>query len=390
MAQNQEEGVFQIVHKSRGKSKDKSGIVTIETAMKGLVYRTNVYLNDFLIDAKEVSCIDLASLENGSAVFKQRYLATHKSFEQQYFMDKVFANVLTTKGDYIQGEGECVVNTLIFENIIKTEVIVDEYEVDSMEVEVEPELVEDKVNFKRKYTKLHHDMVKENIIVPKFPVNTFLNPILKKFPFYKSSPMKAFFLFLVTVALVLWIVSKIICGKAIVKIVKAVGGKEASFVVKDMQKGMCVKGGGDQAVLESEKKELIYDKLYKDGYLILPEKVEFQDNSQIKTIYVKNTLDGDLIVTLNNKIVDNLESTVVTAEMLIRMLTPTRIILKPGEIGSFEFKIEKSFLQNSQIVEGPYTGKLIFEVIKVRYNQTMLNAVTFGFNVTKDQNTTKE
>ena len=110
----------------------------------------------------------------------------------------------------------------------------------------------------------------------------------------------------------------------------------------------------------------------------------------IKTIYVKNTLDGDLIVTLNNKVIDNLASKVVTPEMLIRMLSPTRIILKPGDIGSFEFKIEKSFLKSSEIVEGPYTGKLIFEVIKVRYNQTMLNGVAFSFNVTKEQNATKE
>jgi hypothetical protein len=389
MSDNLEEGIFEVVHKSESKSRDKSGTIRVETSIKGLVYRTNVYLNGFLIDAKEVSCIDLATLENGHSLFKQRYLATHYAFEQQYFMEKVFVKVLDDEGIYVEGEGKCVVNTYIFENIVKNEILVDEYEIDVYETEVEEELVNDKQNFKRKYTKLHRDVVKENILVPKFPVNTFLNPTLKKFPLYDRNPMYAFYLFIVTVFLVLWIISKIMCGRALPKLAKGIGGANASLVVRDMQKSICFKSK-DKKEVESQKRELLSDKLYKDGYLILPQKVEFKDNKQIKTVYVKNTLDGDLIVKLNNKIIDNLESVMVTPEMLINVLTPTSIILKPDAIGSFEFKIEDSFLQSGDIKEGKYSGKLVFEVIKVKYNKVMVNTVSFGFNVTKDQNASKE
>ena len=111
--------IFEVVHKSEGKSKNRTGKVYIETSVKGLIYRTNVYLNDFLIDAKEVSCIDLASLENGQSIFRDRYLATHNAFEIQYFLDKIYAKVLSDEGDYIEGDGKCSVNTYVFENIIK-------------------------------------------------------------------------------------------------------------------------------------------------------------------------------------------------------------------------------------------------------------------------------
>ena len=110
MSENVEEDIFEVVHKSEGKSRDKSGHISIETAVKGLVYRTNVYLNGFLIDAKEVSSIDLATLENGHSLFKQRYLATHYAFEQQYFMEKVFSKVLTNCSDncfFIRIRTEC-------------------------------------------------------------------------------------------------------------------------------------------------------------------------------------------------------------------------------------------------------------------------------------------
>ncbi len=388
MAEKSDSNIFGVVHKSEGRSRDKSGTITIETATKGLMYRTNVYLNGFLIDAKEVSCIDLATLENGQSVFKQRYLSTHKAFEQQYFMEKVFAKVLTTAGQYMQGEGKCTVNTYIFENIIRNEILVDDYEIDTVETETEPELVEDKVNFKRTYTRLHTQAVRENILEPKFPVNSIFNPVIKRFPLYGRNPLYAFYLFVLTVIFVLWIISQIICGKALVKITTSIAGKEAGLVLRDMQKGMCIKSKNAKEE-QSETKELIYDKLYKDGYLILPESVTFSDLSQIKTIYVKNTLDGDLIVNLNNKIIDNLDSKIVTPEMLVNVLSPTRVILKPDEIGEFEFKIEKSFLDNDQVLEGKYTGKLVFEVIKVRYNRTMVNSVAFTFDVTKEKNATK-
>ncbi len=376
----QEDSIFESVYKSDGKSKNKTGKISIETSTRGLVYRTNVYLNDFLIDAKEVSCIDLATLENGQSVFKDRYLATHSAFESQYFLDKIYIKVLSDEGNYSEGDGKCIVNTYVFENLVKNEVVVDDYEVDVAESEIEDKIVNDKKAFKLKYTKLHKDFVKDNIDIPKFPVNTFLNKTLKKFPLYDRNPMYAFYIFLATVMFVLWIISLVVCGRALPKIVKKIGGKEASLVVRDMQKSMCIRGKKE---VKSEKKELLHETLYKDGYLILPQKLVFSENRYIKTIHIKNTMDGDLIVKLNNKVIDKFDSPLVTPEMVINVLTPKSVVIKPDGIGLFEFKIEDSFLQDSSVAEGSYTGRLVFDVTKVKYNKTENKSISFTFNVVK-------
>ena len=376
------DNIFEVIHKSSSKSKNKTGKIYIETSVKGLIYRTNVYLDDFLIDAKEISCFDLATLENGQTIFKERYLATHTAFEKQYFIEKVFVKVLNDEGNYANSDGKCVVNTYIFENLIKNEILVDDYEIDVIETELESEIANDKKAFKLKYSKLHADLVRENIIVPKFPVNTFLNSTLKKFPLYKKNPMYAFYLFVLTVALVLWILSFVICGKSFAKIAKKVGGKEVGLVVKDMQKSLCVK---DKKSAEAEKKELLVDTLYKDGYLIIPQQLDFGENRYIKTVYIKNTVEGDLIVKLNNKVIDNFQNPLVTPEMIINVLTPTNIVIKSGGIGQFEFRIESSYLQDYSIAEGQYTGRLIFEIVKVNYGKIETKSVAFTFNIAKKE-----
>jgi len=384
MDNNADEIIFEIVHKSDGRSSNKVSKVFIETSVKGLIYRTNVYLDSFLVDAKEINCIDIATLDNGPSVFRERYLATHKAFEKQYFMEKVFSNVLSNKGDYIHADGICEVNTYLFENIIKTEVLVDGNEMEVEEFEVSEELLNDKKGFKLKYTKAHADFMKHNIIIPKFPVNTFLNKTLKKYPLYDSNPMHSFYLFLVSLVLVLWILSQIICGKALPKIVKKVAGKDAGLVMRDMQKSMCIRSKSKNPEDKKAVKDLLHDKVYRDGYLIIPEKTEFKNNSEIKTVYVKNSMDGDLILTLNNKVIEKFDNAIITPEMIINVITPKTLIIKPSEIGVIEFKIEDSFIKNSNIKEGTYIGKLIFEVIKVRYNTKSIKSVTFTFKVEKD------
>ncbi len=372
---------FEVVHTTYGKSKNRKDDIKIETSVKGLIYRTEVYENGFLIDAKEVSCLDLSSVDGNEKIFKDRYLATHYDFEKHYFLEKVFKKVLSTEGKYINGEGKCVVNTYIFENVIKSEVLLDDVIIDTQEVEVDKKLLDEGKSFKTKYTKQHKDLVEENILVEKFPVNTFLNGILKKFPRYKQNPMHAFYFFVATVIIILWILSMVICGKAIPKIVKKVAGKEAGLVVKDMQKSLCIKEKKSEVQEEADKKETLYEQVYKNGYLFIPQKVIFKNNKEIKTIYIKNSIDGDLIVKVNNKIVDNLKSKLVTADMLIKILTPKNIIIKPEEIGEYEFKIENSFLNSNALTDGTYTGRIVFEVIKVRYNTTQYVTVDFEFNV---------
>lgn len=383
MDKNTEDMIFEIIHKSDGRSNNKVSKVFIETSVKGLIYRTNVYLDSFLVDAKEMNCVDIATLDDGQAVFRERYLATHKAFEKQYFIEKIFSNILSDKGDYLHAEGICEVNTHLFENIIKTEVLVDGNEIEVEETEVSEELVNDKKGFKLKYTKLHADFMKHNILVPRFPVNTFLNKTLKKYPLYDKNPMHAFYLFLLSLVVVLWILSQIICGRALPKIVKKVAGKDAGLVMRDMQRSMCIRSKSNKQEDKKVVKELLYNKVYKDGYLIIPEKTEFKNNTEIKTIYVKNSMDGDLILTLNNKIIEKFDNAIITPEMIINVITPKSLIVKPSEIGIIEFKIEDSFIKNSSIAEGTYTGKLIFEVIKVRYNTKSIKSVTFTFKVQK-------
>ncbi len=379
--ENQDD-IFRVVYSSTGISKNKIGKILIETSTKGLIYKTEVFLNNFLIDAKEVTCLDLATLENGEVIFKERYLATHKAFEMEYFLEKVFVKVLTTEGNYANGEGRCTVNSYIFENIIKNEVLVDDYEIDTLETEVEESVVQDKKAFKLKYTKLHNDFVKENIVVPKFPVNTILNPLLKKYPLYKKNPLYAFYLFLLSIFLALWILSLIFCGKALIKLVQKFGNKEASLVVRDLQKTICIKEKLKGEEAEKEKKKILSERLYKDGFLFLPEKLLFKEESMIQSLYIKNSSESDLIVKLNNKIIDGLDNPLIKPNMIITLLSRKKeLILKPEEIKSFEFKIENTFLKNNFIDGGTYNGRLIFEVIQVKYNKTKIVPIEFTFTI---------
>jgi len=383
---NSTENIFEVVQKTEGKSRNKMGKIIVETATKGLIYRTHVYLDSFLIDAKEMSCLDLATLDNGPSVFRERYLATHQAFEQQYFVEKIFVPVLDDMGAYKHGTATSEVNTYTFENIIKTEVVVEGSIVDTLETEVIQQVADDKKAFKMQYIKQHDEFVRLNIVFPKFPVNTFLNPVLKKFYFYDKNPMHAFYLFLVTVAFVLWLLAQIMCGKALPKLAKSIGGKEANLIVRDLQKTMCIRTNYSKKERTEEKKELLHDKLYKDGYLVVPQALTFENISERKTFYIKNSIDGDIIVKINNKIIDNLDTPLVSAEMLINVISQKSQIIKPEGIATFEFKIESSFLNSASIEEGEYTGRLILEIIKVKYNKIEVASVDFTFNVFKDNN----
>ena len=135
MKSHNEEDIFEVIHTSKGKARNKVSNVVIETATKGLLYRTNVYLDGFLVDAKEMSCLDIATLENGGSVFKERYLSTHTAFEIQYFIEMLgndaqlltdgeeiksfeLFNKLTSK-KFIIGEEEGMESELKYLSIIK-------------------------------------------------------------------------------------------------------------------------------------------------------------------------------------------------------------------------------------------------------------------------------
>lgn len=378
-----EENIFKVIQKTEGKAKNKIDKVSIETSVKGLMYRSEVYLDNHIIDAKEVNCQDLASAEDGNFVFRERYLATHRKFEDLYLAERIFVQVLADQGDYIEGEGTCTVNTSIFENIVRHEVFVDANEIDKIEEPIDKELAENSKAFKVKYKQLHQEVLAQYIKVPKFPTNTFLNPILKKYPFYDTRPMVSLLLFLLTVAFVLWLISLLVCGKAFPKIIKKVGGKEAALVVKDLQKSFCGKAAGPDPSVEPKQvldESDVLD-LYGTKYVLLPKNLVFKKSQKIKAIYFKNNLMTDLIVSLRDRMIDDFSSPLATPDMVIKTLTETTLQVKGSDVGVFEFKIEEEFLKNTPDGRTTFTGNLVFDVIDVRAKQSDPVAVRFEYTL---------
>lgn len=381
---------FEIVKVTEGLSKNKSGRILIETSIKGLLYRSEVLLDGRLIDAKEVDCRDLSALADSNAIFEERYLSAHKSFEELYLAKKSFAKVLSDEGEYIDGEGYCLVNTYLADDIIKTEVLLDGVELDSNQFSVTKDILNDPKALKAKYLASHKNFVGKYIKVLKFPANTFLNPILKKFPLYKKNPLYSFYLFLAFVTLILWILSLILCGKAMKKIIVKVAGKEAGFVVKDLQKSMCSKAmmgeEENETGANANKNDCNKSLIYRGDFQIMPENVTFKNTLEIRPIYIKNHLTNDLIVRLIKRDIVGVNDPTITGDMIVSIISPTTLYVKPNEIGSFEFKLEDSFFKANILPTGEYSGNLVFEILGLKNNQTETMSLPFKFSIaeTKD------
>lgn len=381
MNSNVQEETFKEIRKTEGKAKNKIDKVVIETSIKGLVFRNEVYINGNLVDAKEVSCLDIASSEEKESIFKERYFSSHEKFEDLYLAEKVFIKVLSDEGEYIEDEEEqCIVTTFVYENIVKHEVFVGLNKLDVVENIVEKELSDDKTSFKNKYTQYHKEICGQYIKVRTFPTNTFLNPTLKKFPFYSTKPMYSLYMLLLTVVFVLWILSFIVCGKAIKGIVKGIAGPNAAKVVKDLQKSMCGKSNTAEDIDPNEtldEKDII--SMYGTKYLILPEHVKFKDTKEIKTLYFKNNLQTDIIVKLRTRLITDFKNPLVTPDMIVNLLTKMTLHIKGGGIGSFDFTIEEEFLENSKLKGRSFDGNLIFDVIDIKEKKNEPMAVEFSF-----------
>lgn len=378
--ENIQEENFKVVHKAEGKTKDKKGNILIETSVKGLIYRSEVYKDGYLIDAKEVTCQDLSTSENKEVIFKERYMTTHNKFEALYFAERVFLQMLSSDGDYLEGEGQCVVNTSIYENIIRHEVFLNSTEIDRLDNIVERDLVENSRAFKKEYTKQHDEMVENYIKIPKFPTNTFLNSTLQRLPFYEKNPMHSFYLFLGILAFILWVLSLIVCGKAMKKIVTKVAGKEAGMVVKDLQKSMCMK---QKITADTELTPEDVEDLFGSKYVILPEKVHITSPGHIKSVYIKNNLQVDLIVRVSDRVVSEYIGPLATADMIINVISPTTIYIKGGAIGSFEFKVEDEYLINSNLEKG-FKGHLVLDVMNVKEKVPEPVAVEFFYLIEEE------
>jgi len=371
---------FEVIKVTEGESKQKNGIILIETSLNGLIYRTDVYLNKHLIDAKEVDCKDLASLSDYKQVFESRYLATHSDLEERYLAKKVFKRVLSEEGSYIDGDGHCIVTTYTSDNIIKTEVILDTTELDVVEDAVSNEIANDEKAFKAKYTQAHNALLNKYVKVERFPVNSFLNPLLKKLPFYKKNPMHSFYFFIFLVLFIFWLISLLFCGKALPKIAGSVFGAGAKAVVKDFQKSVCIKSvfSGED---ENGNNDCNKSAIYKSQFQIIPERVSFKSPLEIRPIYIKNNLTNDLIVRLQSRDILGLDNPSITGDMIINIVSPTTIYIKPDTIGIFEFKLEDTIFKSNLLPAGKYSGNLIFDVLGLNNNQNDTIAVEFEFEI---------
>lgn len=387
---------FKVELETKAKAKNGVSNVVIETSLKGLIYRTEAYLDDHLIDAIEVNCSDISTIDKNEEIFYARYLASHTKFEEKYTLEKIFTKVMTSEGDYVDDEGSISIITSISDKTYKVEVFLDSIQVDSERHELLN--ADDKV-FKAKYTQTHKNYVQKYILVPRFPANTFINPVIKKFPMYKKSPMSAFMFFLATVILVLWILSLIVCGKALKKIVVSVAGKEAGMVVKDLQKSMCKKAKGE---VDANGNLVDEDgnKLDKDGnalskvdlsFVMLPQKINFVNANQIYPVYIKNTMPNDALVILKDRMIFNFQNALVDPNMVIRVINKTDAVhIKSGEVGLFEFKLEDSFLQSEGLEEISYHGSIVLEANNLQTREVLPLNISFEFSVEKKINEIEE
>jgi len=377
---------FEVILTTKSKAKNNIGNVLIETSTKGLIYRSEVYMNDHLIDAIEVNCSDISTVDKYEEIFQARYSAHHSKMEDKYTQERIFTKVTSTEGDYVDGEGLISIVTSISEKHYKVEVFLDSQSLDIHQEELEN--ADDKV-FRAKYTQAHKDSVAKYIRVLKFPANTFINPVIKKFPMYKKSPMTAFVFFLATIAILIWIISIIICGKALKKIVTAVAGKQAGLVVKDLQKTLCKRSAAeaaaeDNVILLDANGNLIKDSLV-PNYVVLPKDIKFKTDDRIYTVYIKNNMFEDTLIILRDRIIFNFENALVDPNMVINVLNKEAVHIKSGKVGHFEFKLESSFLQTDSVEEISYNGSIVLDATNLKTRKVSPLIIKFEFTVNKNQ-----
>jgi len=383
---------FTVVKETNAKSKNGLNEMHIETSIKGLIYRCEAYMDSHLVDAEEVNCSDISAVDRYEDIFEARYKVTHRKFVELYTKTKIYSKVLNVEGQYSDGEGDCRVTTSISDNTILCEAFLDNNKIDQIEEEVDKAQAQDKKVFKAKYTKAHKDFVSRYIEILKFPANTFLNPILKKLPMYKKSPMYALGFLIAIIVIVLWIISIIVCGKAMKKLVAGVAGKEAGMVVKDLQKSMCKKkkggdgdeGGDDTGLAKDSNGNLINkDGIVVSDFIVLPQKINFKDVSQVYPIYIKNNLLEDSLVTLKNRIILDFDDALVSPDMVVNILTEHALHVKAGEVGMFEFKLENEFLKSATLEERSYHGMIILEATNIQTKVVQNITIDFDFIVEK-------
>ena len=89
-------------------------------------------------------------------------------------------------------------------------------------------------------------------------------------------------------------------------------------------------------------------------------------------------------VALSMSACDNQTEEVRKTTPLVNVLTDGALHIKAGEVGMFEFKIEKAFLQSDDLEERLYRGSLILEATNLQNREQKTLTVVFDFNLIKD------
>ena len=214
--------------------------------------------------------------------------------------------------------------------------------------------------------------------------------------------MYALGFFLATVVLVLWILSLIICGKALPKLIAAAGGKQAGMVAKDLQKGMCKKSkagetdDGEKIIIGSDGSQLKVVTA-EDGtqslvpltgattenFTVLPKTIVFRDLNQVQPVYIKNNLGWDAVVSVKSRVIYEFNDALVSPDMIINILTEKALHINSGDVGTFEFKLEKEFLQSATLEERIYHGSINLEAIDVKSKESQSIMINFDFPLKK-------
>lgn len=393
---------FKVVRTTDSKGKNGISSMHIETSIKGFIYRCEAYMDSHLIDAVEVNCSDLSSADRPEDIFAARYNVAHRKFEELYTQERFYSKVLSAEGDYLDGEGHCHVTTSISDNVILCEAFLDGNQIDQKIEEIDKAQASDGKIFKVKYTQAHKEFISKYIKILKFPANTFLNPVLKKYPMYKKSPMYALGFFLASIVLAIWIISMIICGKAMKKIVAGVAGKQAGMVFKEIQKTMCTKSEGeledgeqlikgtDGSIVKMTTSDTGEVSLIPmqgpqaDDFVVLPQTVVFKDANQVYPVYIKNNLNSDVVIRLKNRVIFDFVDALVSPDMIVNVLTDSALHINSGDIGVFEFKLENEFLQSPTLEERIYHGSIILEATNVQTKVPQSITINFDFTVKKE------
>lgn len=399
--------------KNQGNSKNNNGQIEIRTSVKGLIYKSVVYLNGQMIDAKEVDCKDLHTISDKETIFKERYTATHSQFIDKYMAKKQYKKVLEDEGKN-DDDRHCLVTTYTSDDAIKSIVQIDGIEIDKLEINLDEAIKNDEGLLKTKYTNEHKKLVEKHFKIEKFPTNTIINPILKKLPFYKKNPMHSFYLFLLIVAFTLWIISLLMCGKALPRIINDLAGQKGKLVFMDLRKNFCGKCKDECCKEEPDLPECVlatceqlvannkFDQKCKDAcnngiisgeickkiddlsiiansksYTPIPAILKFESYSPT-LLYIKNNLAKDIVVKLKEISIPDITDPTLSPEMIITAIGVTESSIYAKQDGKFEFKLEETIIKNGGLNNGSYKGKLVFEVLGAKDGEEKLE-VPFEF-----------